>query len=73
MANAKTSVEYNPEKLARVKEVLGTTTFKDSIDEAWDAVLSMRSQQQFIQALIDDPVDEDRVDGPGIQLTERSG
>lgn len=70
---AKTSVEYDTAKLERVKDVLGTTTFKDSIDRAWDLALGLAAQSALVDALVADPIDPERVDGPGIVLDAGDG
>jgi hypothetical protein len=57
VATAKTSVEYDTDKLEHVKAVLGTTTFEDSIDTAWDVVLGLATQLTLIESPIDSPVD----------------
>lgn len=70
---AKTSVEYDTAKLERVKAVLGTRTFKDSIDRAWDLALGLAAQHALVDALVADPVDLERVDGPGVVLRTGDG
>ena len=70
---AKTSVEYDTAKFERVKGVLGTTTFKDSVDQAWDLALGMAAQRALVDALVADPVDPERVAGPGVVLSTGDG
>jgi len=66
---AKTSVEYDTDKLEQVKVALGTTTFKDSIDAAWDVVLGLAAQRALVDALVDDPIDPELFAGPGVVRT----
>lgn len=59
---SKTSVEVNDQKVEQVKAALGTRTLKDTIDGAFDAVLSGIARQRLIGRLrqmdgldLDDP------------------
>ncbi len=67
---AKTSVDVDGEKLARVKGILGTDTLRDTIDAAFREVIRIDSVRQLVvlaeegafQALLEPDV-EDRLWG----------
>ena len=51
MASAKTSVAIDTELLARVKELLGTSTVRETIHLAFLEVLQNRARQDEVTAL----------------------
>lgn len=62
MGISKTTVEVNDQKVQQVKAALGTRTLKDTVDAAFDAVLSGIARQRLIGRLrqmdgldLDDP------------------
>ena len=64
---AKTSVEIDSVKLARVREILGTETVQDTIDQAFQAVIRVEAVDELIALAQDgaftallEPIAEDR-------------
>jgi Arc/MetJ family transcription regulator len=51
MGTRKTSVEINEELLAAVQRILGTTTVKDTIEEAFREVVKEEARRQEVEAL----------------------
>jgi len=51
MAARKTSVEIDEELFARVRSVLGTTTLRETVDEAFREVLRERARREEVEAL----------------------
>lgn len=62
MSVRKTSIEINEELLERVRRLLGTTTLKETVEEAFLDVLRERARREEVEALstmrgmdLDDP------------------
>lgn len=62
MSSRKTSIEIDQELLAEVREVLGTTTLRETVEQAFLEVLRERARRDEVQALstmrgmdLDDP------------------
>ncbi len=51
MSTRKTSVEINDELLGAVKQVLATTTVKETIDKAFREILRARARREEVEAL----------------------
>ena len=51
MAARKTTVEIDEELFARVRSVLGTTTLRETVDEAFREVLRERARREEVEAL----------------------
>jgi len=51
MGTRKTSVEINEELLAAVQRILGTTTVKDTIEEAFREIVKEEARRQEVEAL----------------------
>lgn len=51
MASRKTSVEIDEELLARAQQVLATSTVKDTVEQAFLAVVRQRARQREVKAL----------------------
>lgn len=62
MSSRKTSIEIDQELFAEVREVLGTTTLRETVEQAFLEVLRERARRDEVQALstmrgmdLDDP------------------
>lgn len=62
MATRKTTVEIDDELFEQVRNVLGTTTLRETVDEAFRRVLRERARREEVEALstmrgmdLDDP------------------
>lgn len=62
MPTRKTSVEIDPELLEKVRDVLGTSTLKETVEQAFLEVLRERARREEVRALasmrgmeLDDP------------------
>jgi Arc/MetJ family transcription regulator len=51
MSTRKTTIEINEELLKRVRAALGTTTLKETVDEAFREVLRERARREEVEAL----------------------
>lgn len=51
MSFRKTSVEINEELLAAVKEILETTTVKETVEEAFLEIVRTRARREEVEAL----------------------
>ncbi|MGP3983433.1 hypothetical protein [Streptomyces sp. KR80] len=50
---AKTSVDIDPEKLARVREILGTETLRETIDSAFGEVIRVAAVRELVRSAED--------------------
>lgn len=51
MTSRKTTIEINEELLEQVRDALGTTTLKETVDEAFREVLRERARREEVEAL----------------------
>jgi len=51
MSTRKTTIEIDDELLERVRGALGTTTLKETVDEAFREVLRERARREEVEAL----------------------
>jgi len=51
MATRKTTVEIDDELFEQVRNVLGTTTLRETVDEAFRQVLRERARREEVEAL----------------------
>jgi Arc/MetJ family transcription regulator len=51
MSTRKTSIEIDQELLEEVRDVLGTTTLRDTVEQAFLEVLRERARREEVQAL----------------------